>query len=229
MDMISNLCRFSDGNDLIHDLSRGHPNYTPQETNGKIAHLRMSSGPVTCEKIRADGFKGCPRDGCGVKAPAGLAARMRGEHITALIDDIDPSSLPDDVPTALDAILNEISMTARNEHEAYLEQIAAKLPKAKKNELKKAVIKKQEARRSRRCPATTFPNYRIPEQLLRKETRRGDGHVTYQPFTNFIIDIKSDRQFIDEVEPYRLIEGRFAPPAARPHRSRSPEGLRQQS
>jgi len=207
MDMISNLCRFSDGNDLIHDLSRGHPNYTPQETNGKIAHLRMSSGPVTCEKIRADGFKGCPRDGCGVKAPAGLAARMRGEHITALIDDIDPSSLPDDVPTALDAILNEISMTARNEHEAYLEQIAAKLPKAKKNELKKAVIKKQEARKVEALSRDDFPNYRIQNNCYEKKHVEETGHVTYQPFTNFIIDIKSDRQFIDEVEPYRLIEG----------------------
>ena len=207
MDMISNLCRFADGGDLIHDLSRGHPNYTPQETNGKIAHLRMSSGPITCEKIRADGFTGCPKDGCGVKAPAGLAARMRGEHITALIDDIDPAVLPDDVPTALDAILNEISLTARGEHEAYLEQIAAKLPKAKKNDLKKAVLKKQEARKAEALSRDDFPDYRIQHNCYEKKHVEETGQVNYLPFTNFIIDIRSDRQFIDEVEPYRLIEG----------------------
>lgn len=207
MDMISNLCRFADGGDLIHDLSRGHPNYTPQETNGKIAHLRMSSGPITCEKIRADGFAGCPTDGCGVKSPAGLAARMRGERITAFIDEIDPANLPGEAQSALEAILNEISLTARAEHDAYLERIAAKLPSVKKSELKKVVIKKQEARRAEALSREDLPDYRIQNNCYEKKHVEETGQVDYLPFTNFIIDIKSDRQFIDEIEPYRLIEG----------------------
>jgi len=203
MDMISNLCRFNDGEDLIHDLSRAYPGYTPQETNGKIAHLRMSSGPITCEKIRTDGFPGCPPGGCGVKSPAGLATRRQGERLTTLIDAL----APDAGEEAISAVLDAISRTPRGEHDPFLDRIVDKVPKAKKSELKKAVLKKQEARKVEALSRDDLPDYRIQSNCYEKKHVEETGQVNYQPFTNFVIDIQSDRQFIDEVEPYRLIEG----------------------
>jgi len=70
--MISNLCRFHGGREKIHELSSAYPEYSESETEAKIDHARAGSGPITCEKIREDGFH-CPRyDTCGVKSPAGL-------------------------------------------------------------------------------------------------------------------------------------------------------------
>lgn len=72
-DMISNLCRFPDGSVNIHRLSAlDAVRYDQQSTDSKIEHLAASSGPITCETIRADGFFGCPSGGCCVNAPAAL-------------------------------------------------------------------------------------------------------------------------------------------------------------
>ena len=69
-DMVSNLARFEGGVDAIHQLSSAYPGYNKAETDAKIKHARAGSKPITCEKIREDGFD-CPRR-CIVKSPAGL-------------------------------------------------------------------------------------------------------------------------------------------------------------
>jgi len=208
MDMISNLSRFTDGHELIHDISKGHPGYSVDETNGKIAHLSMSSGPVTCAKIRSDGFSGCPADGCDVKAPAGLAARQRGERIIALIDDIDPDLIEGgSITGALEGVLEEISLTKKEEHQPLLERIKEKVPKAKPAELKKVVNGKQKKRISEAQSRDDLPDYRIQNNCYEKKIVDETGQIHYNQFTNFIITLKSDRWFGDELDPYRLIEG----------------------
>ena len=204
--MISNLSRFADGQDLIHELSRGYPDYSKDETNGKIAHLRLSSGPITCEKIRADGFSGCPADGCGVKSPAGLPNRLRGRRIVELIDAIDPAALSGDPVQALDAILEEISRTPLDEHGAFFDRVLGRVPAVKKQQLKDVVTRK---RRERKAAAESedVAAYKIEGNCYQKKKVDEGGNVYYVPLTNFIIDLASDRQFIDEVEPCRLIEG----------------------
>jgi hypothetical protein len=70
--MVSVLARETGGPDLIHDLSRGYPGYSPQETDRKILHAINDSGPATCERIKS--LWACGR-GCGVKSPASLAIK----------------------------------------------------------------------------------------------------------------------------------------------------------
>ncbi len=73
-DMASNLCRFDGGQEKFHDFSNRHPDYSVKAADQKINHAFRASGPVTCVKIRADGYN-CPMlKGCGVESPAGLGA-----------------------------------------------------------------------------------------------------------------------------------------------------------
>lgn len=71
---ISNLCRFEDGREVIHEISAPYASYTASETDAKIDHLAQSSGPITCEYIQRS-FEGCPVNGCKVTSPAALAPR----------------------------------------------------------------------------------------------------------------------------------------------------------
>lgn len=69
--MISNLAGFRGSPGLIHRLSRPHKGYDASVTDKKILHALDASGPISCAKIRQDGFD-CPKS-CGVRSPAGLA------------------------------------------------------------------------------------------------------------------------------------------------------------
>lgn len=72
--MITNLALFEGGEDAIHKLSRGYPNYSFEQTQAKIDHFYKSgTKPMTCARIAEHGFK-CPRLGkCKSKAPAAMA------------------------------------------------------------------------------------------------------------------------------------------------------------
>jgi predicted transcriptional regulator len=71
--MVSNLCRFDGGVEIIHEYSKPYPDYTESETDRKIEHAKNDSSPHTCGWIQKNGFD-CPRYGqCHVKSPAGLA------------------------------------------------------------------------------------------------------------------------------------------------------------
>ena len=69
--MISNLISIRPGGrTLCHRYSKGHPKYSPNETDKKILHAIDGSQPHTCEYIKSNGFS-CKKD-CGVRAPAAL-------------------------------------------------------------------------------------------------------------------------------------------------------------
>lgn len=73
--MISNLARADGGRELIHELSRPYPRYSPAETERKIEHALRDGEPHTCAYIQDSlGFTGCPAAGCGVKAPIGFVS-----------------------------------------------------------------------------------------------------------------------------------------------------------
>jgi hypothetical protein len=82
--MVSNVARCSNGSATVHRPSAPYPDYSPTETEAKIAHALKDTGPHTCAFIQAQGFQGCPPGGCGVKAPIGLgrhAAVVRPEGL----------------------------------------------------------------------------------------------------------------------------------------------------
>jgi hypothetical protein len=69
--MISNLASVRPGGvSMIHEFSKNHPGYTPEETNRKILHALEESRPISCAKIRERGFK-CKKK-CSVTSPAAL-------------------------------------------------------------------------------------------------------------------------------------------------------------
>jgi uncharacterized protein (DUF927 family) len=86
--MISNACRFETGEDWVHASSDQHPEYKEHLTDKKIAHAISGSYPITCQRIRDLGFKGCPSGGCRrpngqvTKAPAGLSGWMYQKQLT---------------------------------------------------------------------------------------------------------------------------------------------------
>ncbi len=75
--LISNLiCVRPNGYSLCHELSKGYPGYSRQETDEKIQHALDGPGPHTCEFISANGFE-CSKT-CNVKSPAGLLFNIEG-------------------------------------------------------------------------------------------------------------------------------------------------------
>jgi len=74
--LLSNVvCLRPGGYSMAHELSRGYPQYTRQETDEKLHHALDGPGPHTCTYIRDNGFK-CPKV-CSVMAPAGLWGNNR--------------------------------------------------------------------------------------------------------------------------------------------------------
>ena len=71
--MVSNVARCMDGPAAVHRLSAPYPDYSPQETEKKVAHALADTGPHSCWFIQGLGFQGCPPGGCGVKAPIALS------------------------------------------------------------------------------------------------------------------------------------------------------------
>jgi len=98
--MISNLVSMRGSVRAIHEMSREHPGYNRRSTDEKILHALDASGPITCAKIRADGFH-CTRT-CGVAAPAGLvfrnAAQPKGENPYEAIDGARKAMVEEAIP-----------------------------------------------------------------------------------------------------------------------------------
>lgn len=59
--LLSILGRLENGRELSHEFSRGHPSYSPGETDSKIQQAMQASGPRTCDNISQlwDGCGGC--------------------------------------------------------------------------------------------------------------------------------------------------------------------------
>ena len=96
--MVSNLARCQGGPRKIHDLSRGYPGYSREETNSKILHAIDAASPHTCEYIK----RLWPHEkNCGVKAPVVLVRRHAMEETLLRWE---PLSLSD---TTISAFLSE--------------------------------------------------------------------------------------------------------------------------
>lgn len=77
---LSNISRFEDAREWSHQVNSWHPKYNRLDQDFKFDHARRGSAPQSCQRIRDEGFKGCPSGGCPLpgenriaKAPAGLA------------------------------------------------------------------------------------------------------------------------------------------------------------
>jgi len=72
--MITNVCRLNpNGRDLCHEYSKGHLEYSYDETEEKMNRALIEAGPHTCEYIKKNGYD-CGKD-CGVKSPIVLDRR----------------------------------------------------------------------------------------------------------------------------------------------------------
>ena len=96
--MISNLCRITPGGlDLCHEFSKNHPKYSYSEAEEKIRHAVNDIKPITCARIKKDGFA-CTKS-CGVRSPivlinkvsmtetASQATKAAKDMVTALLSD----------------------------------------------------------------------------------------------------------------------------------------------
>jgi len=78
----------SDGNEAIHKLSSGHPDYDPIEVERKILHI---AGPHTCEEFEINnpgGCEGCPHRG-KIRSPIVLGkaiARAPAEQVDVAVE-----------------------------------------------------------------------------------------------------------------------------------------------
>jgi hypothetical protein len=77
--MITQLAGRQGGRAKIHELSKGYPSYSPQETDAKILHALDGPGPHTCQYIRAQIWD-CGKN-CEVKSPAALTFK-KSEIVT---------------------------------------------------------------------------------------------------------------------------------------------------
>lgn len=77
--MLTVIARTDGGPELCHELSRPYPGYSERETDAKIKHALEDTGPMTCERIKADFPGWC--QGCKEKvtSPAVLGITERWE------------------------------------------------------------------------------------------------------------------------------------------------------
>lgn len=63
--MLSIVGRLKDGSQLVHEFSKGHPDYSAEETDDKLRYALDAAGPRTCENISSlwDGCNTCENYG----------------------------------------------------------------------------------------------------------------------------------------------------------------------
>lgn len=84
--MITNLALASDGQEMVHQLSKPYPGYDKAETEEKIRRAVQINKPHTCTFIqRRLGFQGCPD--CGVKAPVVHCILSKDEQVQQLVSE----------------------------------------------------------------------------------------------------------------------------------------------
>lgn len=110
---ITNLALTSDGQEMIHEISRPYPQYTYTETQKKYENAVKANKPHTCKYIQSHlGFQ-CSRD-CGVKAPIVLLRKAHREPIQwespIPFDEIDLPTFPvDALPDAIADYVNAVA------------------------------------------------------------------------------------------------------------------------
>jgi P4 family phage/plasmid primase-like protien len=85
--MLSITSRMQNGKELSHNLSKNHPNYSPQETDEKIEQALEASGPRTCKNINFTWgkCKACKnynliKSPILIKSPEHIATEFTGFH-----------------------------------------------------------------------------------------------------------------------------------------------------
>lgn len=79
---------FSNGRELFHEMSKGHPGYTVEGTNAKLDQALGASGPRTCTNIDSqwDGCRACPHWG-GIISPVVIQNRdVIASEVTGFYD-----------------------------------------------------------------------------------------------------------------------------------------------
>ena len=112
---ITNLALTSDGQEMIHEISRPYPGYSYAETQKKFENAVKANKPHTCKYIQEHlGFR-CGRD-CGVKAPIALLRKgQKGPVVWEQPIPFDEISLPDFPVDALpDAIADYVNAVAES-------------------------------------------------------------------------------------------------------------------
>ena len=84
--MLSIVGRCGNGAELVHEYSRAHPKYTPQETAAKAQHSITAAGPRTCSHIchslNGSACSHCANQG-RVRSPIVLGLRRLDEEVEA--------------------------------------------------------------------------------------------------------------------------------------------------
>lgn len=102
--MVCSLVFESASRPVIHEMSKGYPQYDSKETDKKILEAMKQTGPMTCKAIRETTGLECPSGGCGVKFPVHLLSSQIEWEAPVLLNDF---SLPEMEP--LPGILGEFS------------------------------------------------------------------------------------------------------------------------
>lgn len=79
--MQSIVGHFKNGRELVHEYSKEHPSYSPEETDAKLDQALVASGPRTCANIDTlwDGCKNCKHFRSDLKSPISI----RGKNFIA--------------------------------------------------------------------------------------------------------------------------------------------------
>ncbi len=112
---ITNLALTSDGQEMIHEISKPYPGYSYAETQKKFENAVKANKPHTCRFIQEHlGFQ-CGQD-CGVRAPTALLRKaQRGPVLWEQPIPFDEISLPDFPVDALpDAIADYVHAVAES-------------------------------------------------------------------------------------------------------------------
>ena len=76
------LCHSIEGDELIHEWSRGHPTYSVEETDKKIAQIRdQKIGPTLCSTFAGSSPGGC--DACPFKGKISSPAQLGTQVVSA--------------------------------------------------------------------------------------------------------------------------------------------------
>lgn len=86
------------GDSKAHEWSNGHPNYSFQETEGKLKRVKELSGPTTCARIKSLNPKGC--EGCAFGQSTPLeAGRKTWVPISQYRSEVEaPTAMEDALP-----------------------------------------------------------------------------------------------------------------------------------
>ena len=123
--LISNMCRFIGGRERIHEYSKDYDGYTYDDTEAKIDHLFESSNPITCEKIREEGFD-CKKQ-CGIRSPAAIVYVAEPVDIQQMIEALpECSDITKLDRNKLDKVLHKIFQADELVQDIYMDAIIKK-------------------------------------------------------------------------------------------------------